>query len=205
MSKKDGLVDMNQVGQFYYILDEAQQEKIDAGWMQGRLLLGDVALCIKDFGTGLYNYMLVHVGCNSLTPINASAFSAYAFAHPSGVAFTKEDRQLIVSGASLWDARYCKLFDEDQARVSREIAVQAERERVKWDMLYILRDLKEVAEQAVLDKSMTKLAEVGRKAAVYGYEVNITDDEKVVLKPLGTTDILAKNDKMPETTDSKKN
>ena len=71
----------NLVGRIYH-LSERDIERIGHCWMEDRLLVGDICLCIEHSGDCFYDYILLDVISNQIMGLPESMFGAYCFEGP---------------------------------------------------------------------------------------------------------------------------
>lgn len=63
-----------------YRLTKHDTGRVGHCWMRGRLIEGDLALCIAHAGDCFYQYILLDVGGNYIRGVAESRFGSYSFA-----------------------------------------------------------------------------------------------------------------------------
>ncbi len=98
----------NSIGSIYRI-NEFDLNRI-GGWMHGRILVGDIALCYRHSGDCFYDYYLLEYGENFAKLNMAGKFGAYAIGEELDWKPTTREFHLLMAGEILKGENYRKLL-----------------------------------------------------------------------------------------------
>ena len=87
----------NEIGVIYEMIKE-DLPRVGHSWMEGRLRIGDLALCIEHSGDCFYDYILIDKISNGMTGIPESEFGAYVMHKQSDLVITGREYHLLAAG-----------------------------------------------------------------------------------------------------------
>lgn len=90
----------NAIGKVY-VLAEGDLQRVGHCWMNGRLLLGDVAMCIRHSGDAFFDYILLDIGSNYVKGIPGSKFGSYSLSTEDEWMPTDKEFHLLAAGESI--------------------------------------------------------------------------------------------------------
>lgn len=90
-----------EIGKLYVLEDDDDLKRVGSCWMDGRLRIGDVILCVAHSGDSFYDYVLIDVFDNGCSAILESEFGAYALGKELNWCPSKKEFHLLLSGGSI--------------------------------------------------------------------------------------------------------
>ncbi len=87
-------------------LTAKDNERVGNHWMRGRLLDGDLAICLEHTGDCFWDYQLLRqtktaVGATVFELIRGSRFGAYVLGTPHGASPTKDELEILLLGQAV--------------------------------------------------------------------------------------------------------
>ncbi|MBA7710292.1 hypothetical protein ES703_119232 [subsurface metagenome] len=84
-----------------YIFDKEDLNRVGNCWMDGRLRVGDIVLCVGHSGDCFYDYILIGAGNNFVEGIPDSEFGSYTLSNQLKWKPTNKEFHLLCAGESL--------------------------------------------------------------------------------------------------------
>lgn len=83
-----------------YKLSKKDLDRVGSCWMSGRLMVGDLVLCIRHSGDCFYDYILVEEGANFYEGIPGSEFGSYTLG-TKVKEFSNKEYHLLAAGETI--------------------------------------------------------------------------------------------------------
>lgn len=99
--RSGGWGNSQEIGKLYLVSKE-DNKQVGMNWMHGRLMDGDVILCIKSTGDQFCDYYLVEPTLNTLQIIEGTQFGAYPLGKLASWQPNKEELKTLLNGDRLF-------------------------------------------------------------------------------------------------------